>query len=60
MLYIQNPHKAVVQIRVHRLHVIKGDGFTQQLLIEGKGKTTIYVVAMEHCHPHYTSHEVKI
>lgn len=59
-MYVQDPHKAVVQVRVHRFHVVQGDGFTQQLLVEWKGETTVYVVAMEYCHPHNTAHEVKI
>lgn len=49
-----------MQIRVNRLHVIQGNGFTQQLFVEGQSKATVYVVAMEHCHPHDTSDEVKV
>lgn len=33
-MYVQDPDKAVVQVRVDRLHVVQSDGFTQQLFVE--------------------------
>lgn len=59
-LYVQDPHKAVVQVGVDRLHVVQGDGFTQQLFIEGQSEASVYVVTMEHRHPHDTPDEVKV
>lgn len=60
VLYLQDPHEAVVQVRINRLHVVQGDGFTQQLFVKGQSKASVYVVAVEHRHPHDTAHEVKI
>lgn len=59
-VYIQDPHEAVVQVGVNRLHVVQGDWFTQQLFVEGQSKASVYVVAMEHRHPHDTAHEMKV
>lgn len=35
VLYIQDPDETVVQVRVDGLHVVQGDGFTEQLFVEG-------------------------
>lgn len=59
-MYLQDPDKAVVQVRVDRLHVVQGDGFTQQLFVEGESEAAVYVVAVEHCHAHDTTHKVKV
>lgn len=60
VLYVQDPHEAVVQVRVNGLHVVQGDGFTQQLFVEGESKASVYVVAVEHRHPHDAAHKVKV
>ena len=60
MVYVQDPDEAVVQVGVHRLHVIQGDGFPQQLLVEGQSEAPVDVVAMEHGHPHDAAHEVEV
>lgn len=60
VLYVQDPHKAVVQVGVHRLHVVQGDGLPQQLLVERQGEATVYVVAVEHRHAHDATHEVEV
>lgn len=59
-LYIQDPHKAVVQVGVHGLHVIQCDWLPEQLLVERQSEATIYVVAVEHCHAHNATHKVEV
>lgn len=49
-----------MQVRIHRLHVIQGDGFAQQLLVEGQSEAAIDVVAVEHSHAHYAAHKVEV
>lgn len=58
--HLQDPNKAIVEIRIHRLHVIQSDGFAQQLLVEGEREAAVYVVTMEYRHTHYAAHKVKI
>lgn len=60
MSYVQDPHEAVVEVRVNGLHVVQSDGFTQQLFVEGKSKASVDVVAVEHRHPHDTANKVKV
>ena len=57
---LQDPDEAIVQVGVHSLHVLQGDGLPQQLLVEGQRKAAIDVVAVEHCHAHDAPHEVEV
>lgn len=58
--YSQDPDQAVVEVWVHWLHVVQGDGFPQQLFVEGQGEAPVYVVAVEHRHAHDTTHKVEV
>lgn len=57
---LQDPDEAVVEIRVNRLHIVQRDWFAQQLFIEGQSETSVDVVAVEHRHAHYATHEVEV
>ena len=60
MCFLQDPDQAVVQVGVHRLHVVQGDGFAQQLLVERQGEAAVDVVAVEHRHAHDATHKVEV
>ena len=59
-VYIQDPHQAVVQVGVHRLHVVQSDGFPQQLFVERQREAPVDVVTVKHRHAHDPAHEVEV
>lgn len=57
---LQDPDKAVVEVRVDRFHIVQCDRFTQQLFVEGQSEAAIDVVAVKHRHAHDATHEVEV
>lgn len=57
---LQDPNETVVEVGVHRLHVIQCDGFSQQLLVKRQREASVNVVAVKHCHAHDATHKVEI
>lgn len=57
---LQDPDKAVVEIRINGLHIVQRDRFAQQLFVEGQSETSVDVVAVEHRHAHNATHEVEV
>lgn len=49
-----------MEVGVDRLHIVQCDWFAQQLLVEGQSETSVNVVAVEHRHSHYATHEVEV
>ena len=54
------PQQAVVQLRVHVLHVVQQDGLAQQHLVERHDEAAVQVVAVEDGHADDATHKMEV